>query len=163
MEYVLVDVIVCQDSKVVYDVLCIYLLLNLDKDYEDKYNVVEIQLWVINDLGNSDSVVGFGGCVVVLMYIEVLFDGSWVVYLLYEKDEVLICQVWVFFDGYISIECIYVWVLVVMESEVLQEFMLVCVVGVDVGMVFVCSNGVLLDWGVLGIFICEGYWELFDK
>ncbi len=61
MEYVLADAIARQDSKAAYDALRIYLLLNLDKDHEDKYNAAEIQSWVINDLGNSDSVAGFGG------------------------------------------------------------------------------------------------------
>ncbi len=38
MEYVLSDAIARQDSKAAYDALHVYLLLNLDKDHEDKYN-----------------------------------------------------------------------------------------------------------------------------
>ncbi len=90
MEYVLADAIARQDSKAAYDALRIYLLLNLDKDHEDKYNAAEIQSWVINDLGNSDSVAGFGGRAAVLTHIEALFDGSRVVHSPYEKDEALI-------------------------------------------------------------------------
>ncbi|EJR6478088.1 type VI secretion system membrane subunit TssM [Salmonella enterica subsp. enterica serovar Urbana] len=92
MEYVLADAIARQDSKAAYDALRIYLLLNLDKDHEDKYNAAEIQSWVINDLGNSDSVAGFGGRAAVLTHIEALFDGSRVVHSPYEKDEALIRQ-----------------------------------------------------------------------
>ncbi|EPN3121605.1 ImcF-related family protein, partial [Salmonella enterica] len=92
MEYVLADAIARQDSKAAYDALRIYLLLNLDKDHEDKYNAAEIQSWVINDLGNSDSVAGFGGRAAVLTHIEALFDGSRVVHSPYEKNEALIRQ-----------------------------------------------------------------------
>lgn len=45
MEYVLSDAIARQDSKAAYDALHVYLLLNLDKDHEDKYNAAEIHAW----------------------------------------------------------------------------------------------------------------------
>ncbi|EGY0908178.1 type VI secretion system membrane subunit TssM, partial [Salmonella enterica subsp. enterica serovar Newport] len=125
MEYVLADAIARQDSKAAYDALRIYLLLNLDKDHEDKYNAAEIQSWVINDLGNSDSVAGFGGRAAVLTHIEALFDGSRVVHSPYEKDEALIRQARAFLDGHTSTERIYARALAAMESEAPQEFTLV--------------------------------------
>ncbi|EJT9624541.1 type VI secretion system membrane subunit TssM [Salmonella enterica] len=121
MEYVLADAIARQDSKAAYDALRIYLLLNLDKDHEDKYNAAEIQSWVINDLGNSDSVAGFGGRAAVLTHIEALFDGSRVVHSPYEKDEALIRQARAFLDGHTSTERIYARALAAMESEAPQE------------------------------------------
>ncbi|HCC1277732.1 TPA: type VI secretion system membrane subunit TssM, partial [Salmonella enterica subsp. enterica serovar Paratyphi C] len=163
MEYVLADAIARQDSKAAYDALRIYLLLNLDKDHEDKYNAAEIQSWVINDLGNSDSVAGFGGRAAVLTHIEALFDGSRVVHSPYEKDEALIRQARAFLDGHTSTERIYARALAAMESEAPQEFTLVRAVGADAGTVFVRSNGAPLDRGVPGIFTREGYRELFDK
>ncbi|EJO9298681.1 type VI secretion system membrane subunit TssM [Salmonella enterica] len=163
MEYVLADAIARQDSKAAYDALRIYLLLNLDKDQEDKYNAAEIQSWVINDLGNSDSVAGFGGRAAVLTHIEALFDGSRVVHSPYEKDEALIRQARAFLDGHTSTERIYARALAAMESEAPQEFTLVRAVGADAGTVFVRSNGAPLDRGVPGIFTREGYRELFDK
>ncbi|HDI5774175.1 TPA: type VI secretion system membrane subunit TssM, partial [Salmonella enterica subsp. enterica serovar Paratyphi C] len=141
MEYVLADAIARQDSKAAYDALRIYLLLNLDKDHEDKYNAAEIQSWVINDLGNSDSVAGFGGRAAVLTHIEALFDGSRVVHSPYEKDEALIRQARAFLDGHTSTERIYARALAAMESEAPQEFTLVRAVGADAGTVFVRSNG----------------------
>lgn len=162
-EYVLADAIARQDSKAAYDALRIYLLLNLDKDHEDKYNAAEIQSWVINDLGNSDSVAGFGGRAAVLTHIEALFDGSRVVHSPYEKDEALIRQARAFLDGHTSTERIYARALAAMESEAPQEFTLVRAVGADAGAVFVRSNGAPLDRGVPGIFTREGYRELFDK
>ncbi len=131
MEYVLADAIARQDSKAAYDALRIYLLLNLDKDHEDKYNAAEIQSWVINDLGNSDSVAGFGGRAAVLTHIEALFDGSRVVHSPYEKDEALIRRARAFLDGHTSTERIYARALAVMESEAPQEFTLVRAVGAD--------------------------------
>ncbi|EAB4122769.1 type VI secretion system membrane subunit TssM [Salmonella enterica] len=163
MEYVLTDAIARQDSKAAYDALRIYLLLNLDKDHEDKYNAAEIQSWVINDLGNSDSVAGFGGRAAVLTHIEALFDGSRVVHSPYEKNEALIRQARAFLDGHTSTERIYARALAAMESEAPQEFTLVRAVGADAGTVFVRSNGAPLDRGVPGIFTREGYRELFDK
>ncbi len=163
MEYVLADAIARQDSKAAYDALRIYLLLNLDKDHEDKYNAAEIQSWVINDLGNSDSVAGFGGRAAVLTHIEALFDGSRVVHSPYEKDEALIRRARAFLDGHTSTERIYARALAAMESEAPQEFTLVRAVGADAGTVFVRSNGAPLDRGVPGIFTREGYRELFDK
>ncbi|HAU6553314.1 TPA: type VI secretion system membrane subunit TssM, partial [Salmonella enterica] len=163
MEYVLADAIARQDSKAAYDALRIYLLLNLDKDHEDKYNAAEIQSWVINDLGNSDSVAGFGGRAAVLTHIEALFDGSRVVHSPYEKNEALIRQARAFLDGHTSTERIYARALAAMESEAPQEFTLVRAVGADAGTVFVRSNGAPLDRGVPGIFTREGYRELFDK
>ncbi|HCC1196646.1 TPA: type VI secretion system membrane subunit TssM [Salmonella enterica subsp. enterica serovar Paratyphi C] len=163
MEYVLADAIARQDSKAAYDALRIYLLLNLDKDHEDKYNAAEIQSWVINDLGNSDSVAGFGGRAAVLTHIEALFDGSRVVHSPYEKDEALIRQARAFLDGHTSTERIYARALAAMESEAPQEFTQVRAVGADAGTVFVRSNGAPLDRGVPGIFTREGYRELFDK
>ncbi|ELT4732574.1 type VI secretion system membrane subunit TssM [Salmonella enterica] len=163
MEYVLADAIARQDSKAAYDALRIYLLLNLDKDHEDKYNAAEIQSWVINDLGSSDSVAGFGGRAAVLTHIEALFDGSRVVHSPYEKDEALIRQARAFLDGHTSTERIYARALAAMESEAPQEFTLVRAVGADAGTVFVRSNGAPLDRGVPGIFTREGYRELFDK
>ncbi|WP_284695576.1 ImcF-related family protein, partial [Escherichia coli] len=76
MEYVLSDAIARQDSKAAYDALHVYLLLNLDKDHEDKYNAAEIHAWVLNDLDNRDSVAEFGGRSAVLEHIDALFDGS---------------------------------------------------------------------------------------
>ncbi|EHX6248656.1 type VI secretion system membrane subunit TssM [Salmonella enterica subsp. enterica serovar Mikawasima] len=163
MEYVLADAIARQDSKAAYDALRIYLLLNLDKDHEDKYNAAEIQSWVVNDLGNSDSVAGFGGRAAVLTHIEALFDGSRVVHSPYEKNEALIRQARAFLDGHTSTERIYARALAAMESEAPQEFTLVRAVGADAGTVFVRSNGAPLDRGVPGIFTREGYRELFDK
>lgn len=156
MEYVLADAIARQDSKAAYDALRIYLLLNLDKDHEDKYNAAEIQSWVINDLGNSDSVAGFGGRAAVLTHIEALFDGSRVVHSPYEKDEALIRQARAFLDGHTSTERIYARALAAMKSEAPQEFTLVRAVGADAGTVFVRSNGAPLDRGVPGIFTREG-------
>lgn len=159
----LADAIARQDSKAAYDALRIYLLLNLDKDHEDKYNAAEIQSWVINDLGNSDSVAGFGGRAAVLTHIEALFDGSRVVHSPYEKNEALIRQARALLDGHTSTERIYARALAAMESEAPQEFTLVRAVGADAGTVFVRSNGAPLDRGVPGIFTREGYRELFDK
>lgn len=163
MEYVLADAIARQDSKSAYDALRVYLLLNLDKDQEDKYNAAEILSWVVNDLGNRDSVAGFGGRAAVLTHIEALFDGSRVEHSPYEKDDALIRQARAFLDGHTSTERIYARALAAMESEAPQEFTLVRAVGADAGTVFVRSNGAPLDRGVPGIFTREGYRDLFDK
>ncbi len=163
MEYVLEDAIARQDSQAAYDALRVYLLLNLDKDHEDKYNAAEIQSWVLKDLENNDSVAGFGGRAAVLTHIEALFDGSRVVHSPYEKDERLIRQARAFLDGHTSTERIYTRALAAMESEAPQEFTLVRAVGADAGTVFVRTNGAPLDRGVPGIFTREGYRDLFDK
>lgn len=163
MEYVLEDAIARQDSQAAYDALRVYLLLNLDKDHEDKYNAAEIQSWVLKDLENNDSVAGFGGRAAVLTHIEALFDGSRVVHSPYEKDERLIRQARAFLDGHTSTERIYTRALAAMESEAPQEFTLVRAVGADAGTVFVRANGAPLDRGVPGIFTREGYRDLFDK
>ena len=44
MEYVLSDAIARQDSKAAYDALHVYLLLNLDKDHEDKQRTADPRL-----------------------------------------------------------------------------------------------------------------------
>ncbi|MBV7407025.1 type VI secretion system membrane subunit TssM [Enterobacter sp. ENT03] len=163
MEYVLADAIARQDSKTAYDVLRVYLLLNLDKDHEEKYNAVDIQMWVLNDLENNDSVAAFGGRAAVLEHIEALFDGSRVVHSPYEKNEPLIRQARAFLDGHTSTERIYARALASMDSEVPQEFTLVRAVGADAGTVFVRTDGAPLDRGVPGIFTREGYRNLFDK
>lgn len=163
MEYVLADAINRQDSKAAYNALRVYLLLNLDPSQEDKYNAAEIQAWVLNDLGNSNSLTGFGGRAALLTHIEALFDGSRVVHSPYEKDQSLIRQARAFLDGHTSTERIYTRALAAMESEAPQEFTLVRAVGADAGTVFVRSNGAPLDRGVPGIFTREGYRELFDK
>ncbi|EAZ9182748.1 type VI secretion system membrane subunit TssM [Salmonella enterica] len=163
MEYVLEDAIARQDSQAAYDALRVYLLLNLDKDHEDKYNAAEIQSWVLKDLEKNDSVAGFDGRAAVLTHIEALFDGSRVVHSPYEKDERLIRQARAFLDGHTSTERIYTRALAAMESEAPQEFTLVRAVGADAGTVFVRANGAPLDRGVPGIFTREGYRDLFDK
>lgn len=163
MEYVLADAISRQDSKAAYDALRVYLLLNLDKDHEEKYNAAEIQTWVLNDLENNDSVTEFGGQAAVLEYIEALFDGSRVVHSPYDRDEDLIRQARAFLDKHTSTERIYARALVAMESEAPQEFTLVRAVGADAGTVFVRTDGAALDRGVPGIFTREGYRNLFDK
>lgn len=163
MEYVLSDAIARQNSKAAYDTLHVYLLLNLDKDHEDKYNAAEIHSWVLNDLDNRDSVAEFGGRAAVLEHIDALFDGSRVVHSPYEKDEGLIRQARTFLDGHTSTERIYARALASMESEAPQEFSLVRAVGADAGTVFVRTDGAPLDRGVPGIFTREGYRELFDK
>lgn len=163
MEYVLSDAIARQDSKAAYDALHVYLLLNLDKDHEDKYNAAEIHAWVLNDLDNRDSVAEFGGRAAVLEHIDALFDGSRVVHSPYEQDAALIRQARAFLDGHTSTERIYARALAFMESEAPQEFSLVRAVGADAGTVFVRTDGAPLDRGVPGIFTREGYRELFDK
>lgn len=163
MEYVLADAIARRDSKAAYDALRVYLLLNLDKDHEDKYNAAEIQTWVLNDLEYNDSVKEFGGRAAVLEHIEALFDGSRVVHSPYEKDEQLIRQARAFLDGHTSTERIYSRALAAIESEAPEEFTLVRAVGADAGTVFVRTDGAPLDRGVPGIFTREGYRNLFDK
>ncbi|MGV4277130.1 type VI secretion system membrane subunit TssM [Citrobacter farmeri] len=163
MEYVLADAIGRQDSKAAYDALRVYLLLNLDKDHEDKYNAAEIQTWVLKDLENNDSVTEFGGRAAVLEHIEALFDGSRVVHSPYDRDEDLIRQARAFLDKHTSTERIYARALAAMESEAPQEFTLVRAVGADAGTVFVRTDGAALDRGVAGIFTREGYRNLFDK
>lgn len=163
MEYVLADAIARQDSKAAYDALRVYLLLNLDKDHEEKYNAAEIQTWVLKDLENNDSVKEFGGRAAVLEHIEALFDGSRVVHSPYDRNEDLIRQARAFLDQHTSTERIYARALVAMESEAPQEFTLVRAVGADAGTVFVRKNGAALDRGVPGIFTREGYRNLFDK
>ncbi|WP_318371748.1 type VI secretion system membrane subunit TssM [Enterobacter sp.] len=163
IEYVLADAIARRDSKAAYDALRVYLLLNLDKDHEDKYNAAEIQTWVLNDLEYNDSVKEFGGRAAVLEHIEALFDGSRVAHSPYEKDEQLIRQARAFLDGHTSTERIYSRALAAIESEAPEEFTLVRAVGADAGTVFVRTDGAPLDRGVPGIFTREGYRNLFDK
>ncbi|SPB15134.1 type VI secretion protein VasK [Caballeronia novacaledonica] len=159
MEAVISQGIASQDSRMTYDALRVYLMLQ-DKS---RYDADTVKAWVLDDWAKNDSAAAFGGRASMIDHVQQLFSGERVVQSPLIRNDALIQQARAFLDGSNATERLYQRAKEAMMKEAPDEFTLLRAVGPQAGTVFTRASGAPLSRGVPGLYTYEGYRNLFDK
>lgn len=159
IEAVIAQGIAGQDSRMTYDALRVYLMLQ-DKS---RFDAATVKAWVLDDWAKNDSAAAFGGRASMIDHVQQLFSGERVVQSPLIRNDALIQQARAFLDGSNATERLYQRAKEAMMKEAPDEFTLLRAVGPQAGTVFTRASGAPLSRGVPGLYTYDGYRNLFDK